>query len=222
MTTAAKSSFSAALYRDDPTASSVAMSSVALAAIDTNYQWYRAAAGYRYWDDSVALVVQKKVHGAGSWGTVTPDQISWAGGAVCFATALNSDDTVQVLSGSRRDEATFVKVLNLYKGQLKIDEKTIDITSGESAGWDEALPGIKGFEYSTSHYFYYALGNEDAGFFAQFGVPMFVKFYSDVTGTKSWIGKGQFTQESLEIFSLNNAQSKAITFKGDQELFPEL
>jgi hypothetical protein len=112
--------------------------------------------------------------------------------------------------------------MNIYKGQLKIDRKTIDITSGESAGWDEAMAGQGSFEYTSSHYFYYALANEDAGFFAVFGVSLIAKFYSDYTGTKSWIGKGQFTQESLELMSLNNAQSKAITFSGTKDIFPEM
>lgn len=221
MTTAAKSSFSAALYRDDPNAASVPMVSRALVA-DALYQNYQAAAGYRYWDEAVALVVQKKIHGGGSWATVTPDAINWLKGSVYFATPLNNDDTVQVLSGSRRDETTFVKIMNIYKGSLKINEKTIDITSGESAGWDEAIGGQKSFEFTSSHYFYYVLANEDAGFFALFGVPLYAKFYSDYTGAKSWIAKGQFTQESLELMSLNNAQNKSITFTGTKDIFPEV
>ena len=220
MTTNAKSSFSAALYRDDPGAASVAMSNMALTG-DALFQTYQAAAGNRYWDESVAVMVQKKIHGGGSWATVTPDAINYLRGSIYFATPLNNDDTIQILSGSRRSEANFIKIMNIYKGQLKIDRKTIDITSGESAGWDEAMAGQGSFEYTSSHYFFYAHANEDAGFFAVFGVSLIAKFYSDYTGTKSWIGKGLFTQESLELMSLNNAQSKAITFSGTKDIFPE-
>ena len=221
MTTNAKSSFSAALYRDDPNAASVPLVNRALTG-DALYQNYQAAAGYRYWDEAVAIVVKKKVHGAGSWATVTPDAINYLKGSVYFATPLNRDDTIQVLSGSRRDESAFVKIMNIYKGSLKINEKPIDITSGESAGWDEAMGGQKSFEFSSSHYFYYVLASEDAGLFALFGVPLYAKFYSDYTGLKSWSGKGQFTQESLELMNVNAAQNKAITFSGTKDIFPEM
>ena len=55
------------------------MSNLALTG-DALYQTYQAAAGFRYWDESVAIVVQKKVHGGGSWITVTPDSINYLKG----------------------------------------------------------------------------------------------------------------------------------------------
>lgn len=63
------------------------------------YTVYRITdAAKRIMNDSAAPVFQKKIHGAGGWVTFTPTEI-WCGVGYIICTALNSDDTVQCLSG---------------------------------------------------------------------------------------------------------------------------
>jgi hypothetical protein len=66
------------------------------------YTIYRiTAAAKRIMTDTAAPVIQKKVHGAGEWVTITASGYTvWYGaGYIEITTPLNSDDTVQCLSG---------------------------------------------------------------------------------------------------------------------------
>lgn len=66
------------------------------------YTIYRiTAAAKRIMTDTAAPVIQKKVHGAGDWVTIAASGYTvWYGaGYIELATPLNSDDTVQCLSG---------------------------------------------------------------------------------------------------------------------------
>jgi hypothetical protein len=66
------------------------------------YTVYRIAdSAKRILSDSTAPVFQKKVHGAGEWVTIAASGYEvWYGvGYIVLSTALNSDDTVQCLSG---------------------------------------------------------------------------------------------------------------------------
>ena len=147
MATNAISGLSMALYRDDPTADSVVFTSIALVDAGDHMNW-QIAAGTRYWDSTQTLTIEKQTHGTGGWNAVTPDQIYWASGKVYFATALNSDDLVRA-TGKRRAEASFIKVINLYKVTLKVDGKTIDISSVDSGGWEELRRTNHGREISV-------------------------------------------------------------------------
>jgi hypothetical protein len=220
MTTQALSGLNGAFYRDDPTAPSTTFTSLALTG-DTNHQWFQAALGYRYWDYSQTLTIEKQTHGTGGWNTVTPDQVMWVSGRVYFATALNSDDLVRA-TGKRSEEANFVKIFNLYDGQLTWDQKDIDTTSGEDAGWESRISGIRSFQFTADTYFYYNVSTAPYLDLRDMGTPLLAKLYSYATGNIAWIGYGQITGNDLVLFSLNKPQSKKITFKGDGELFPEM
>ncbi|MCK9570973.1 hypothetical protein M0R72_18640 [Candidatus Pacearchaeota archaeon] len=66
------------------------------------YTIYRiTAAAKRIMTDTAAPVIQKKVHGAGDWVTIAASGYTvWYGaGYIEITTPLNSDDTVQCLSG---------------------------------------------------------------------------------------------------------------------------
>lgn len=66
------------------------------------YTVYRVADDTkRLMTDTAAPVVQKKVHGAGEWVTITASgyEVWYGAGYIELASALNNDDTVQVLSG---------------------------------------------------------------------------------------------------------------------------
>jgi hypothetical protein len=223
MTSSAISGLSAALYRDDPTVSSTAFSNLALTHVaGSGYTEYQAASGYRYWDRAVAPVIQYKLHGSGSWTTLTPDEIRFTKGSVYFSVARNSDDTFQALSGSRRAEATFVKIMNMYAGKLTINGKEIDITSIESGGWSEFIMGPKTFEFTSEAFFYYyavtfpEINTRDLTSF------MYAKFYSNYTGAKSWVGYGMLKSIDLILNDPNDAQKETLTFAGTNEIFPEL
>ena len=66
------------------------------------YTIYRiTTAARRIMTDTVAPVIQKKVHGAGDWVTIAASEYTvWYGaGYIEITTPLNDDDTVQCLSG---------------------------------------------------------------------------------------------------------------------------
>lgn len=85
----------------DQTFSSEAMSEVNLSAFGIpRYTIYRITdATKRNFHNSAVPVIQVNPHGSGSFGTVTPDDIWYPAGYVQFNTPLNSDDTIQCLSG---------------------------------------------------------------------------------------------------------------------------
>ena len=220
--TNALSGLSGVFYRDDPTAASVAFSQIALSNNDGGlYQNYQAAMGYRYWDPTQTLTIEKQVHHTGGWVGVTPDQVHWVSGTVYFVTPLNSDDYVRA-TGKRRSETNFLKLFNLYDGQLTWTDKTIDVSSCESAGWEEAIAGMRTFQFVANTYFYYNISTNPYYDVRDMGTMLLAKLYSIVSGNIAWIGYGQLVGNDLNLVSMNKAQSKKITFKGDGELFPEM
>lgn len=218
--TNALSGLNGAFYRDDPTAASVAFTQIALTGGGT-YQSYQAALGLRYWDPTQTLLIEKQVHGSGGWGTVVPDQIWWVSGKVTFVTPLNPDDKIRA-TGQRRSETNFLKLFNLYDGQLTWTTSATDISSCESGGWEESISGLKTFQFTADTYFYYNVVGYPYWDVRDLGTLLLAKLYSIVSGNIAWIGFGQLTQNSLNLVSMNKAQSKKITFKGDGELFPEM
>lgn len=218
--TNALSGLDGAFYRDNPTAASVAFNQIACTG-DALYQTYQAALGYRYWDPTQTLLIEKQVHGSGGWSTVVPDFIWWVSGRVYFATPLNSDDKIRA-TGQRRDEANFLKLFNLYDGQLTWTEKPMDISSSEGGGWEESICGLRTFQFTADTYFYYNVVGYPYYDVRDLGVFLLAKLYSIVSGNIAWIGYGQLVGNDLNLMSLNKAQSKKITFKGDGELFPEM
>jgi hypothetical protein len=68
----------------------------------TRYTVYRiTATAKRIMTDTTAPVIQKKVHGAGDWVTIAASgyEVWYGAGYIELATPLNSDDTMQCLSG---------------------------------------------------------------------------------------------------------------------------
>ena len=216
MATNAISGLSMALYRDDPTAASVVFTSIALVDAGDHMNW-QIAAGTRYWDSTQTLTIEKQTHGTGGWNAVTPDQIYWASGKVYFATALNSDDLVRA-TGKRRAEANFIKVINLYKVTLKVDGKTIDISSVDSGGWEECLAGNRSFEGSCEAFFYYNISTQPYVDIRDFLTSLYAKFYSNYSGSVAWTGLVEISNTDI-IMNMNEAQKKTLTFKGTRELF---
>jgi hypothetical protein len=223
MSSNAISGLSAALYRDNPTLASTDFSNLALTHVaGSGYREYQAAPGYRYWDRTVPPVIQYKLHGSGSWITFAPDEIRFTKGSVYWDPPGNADDTYQALSGSRRPESAFVKIMNMYAGKLTINGKEIDITSIESAGWSEFMMGPKTFEFTCDAFFYYyaatfpEINTRDLTSF------MYAKFYSNYTGDKSWVGYGMLKSIDLILNNPNDAQKETLSFVGTNEIFPEL
>ena len=217
MTTQALSGLNGAFYRDDPTDASVVFNQIALTDLGAHTSW-RAALGYRYW--VTCTMIEKQVHHTGSWIDITSScTVDLLTGTITTA-ALNADDYVRA-TGTRRDEANFFKLFNLYNGTLTWDQKTIDTTSCEDAGWESSLQGVKSYDFSADTYFYRDVSHEYLDL-RDMGVVLLAKLYSYATGNLAWIGYGQITNNTLVLVSMNKAQTKRITFKGDGELFPEM
>jgi hypothetical protein len=75
------------------------------------YTIYRVADDTkRLMTDTAAPVIQKKVHGAGDWVTIAASgyEVWYGAGYIELASALNNDDTVQVLSGKYLSPTTLL------------------------------------------------------------------------------------------------------------------
>ena len=131
--------------------------------------------------------------------------------------ALNADDLVRA-TGKRRAEASFIKVINLYKVTLKVDGKTVDITSVDSAGWEECLAGLRSYEGSCEAFFYYNISTQPYLDVRDFLTSLYAKFYSNYSGAVAWTGLVEITNTDI-IMNMNEAQKKTLTFKGTRELF---
>lgn len=101
--------------------------------------------------DSTAPVIQKKVHGTGDWVTVSASAYTvWYGaGYVQFSTPLNSDDTVQCLSGKYLTAGT---VIGCVERSLTMSRKHEDCTcfgdtaverSGTIQDWNASLTALR-------------------------------------------------------------------------------
>src|SRR5574344_2094701 len=136
---------------------------------------WQAAAGSRYWDPEVAITVYDDGSEVTSGYTV-----NYLRGSVTFDTTKTGTITV---SGTRRSELAFEKVLLLYDGKLKISGKDIPTTNNDDAGWESAIPGTVSWEMAANAYYY-------AGDVAiQAGVGYLWKFYTIDVTSGSWIGK---------------------------------
>lgn len=168
---------------------------------------WQAAADSRYWDPGVAVTVYDDGSEVTSGYT-----INYLRGSVTFDTAKTGTITV---SGTRRSELAFEKVLMLYDGKLKISNKDISTTNNDDAGWESAIPGTVSWEMAANAYYY-------AGEVAiQAGVGYLWKFYTIDVTSGSWIGKGAMSTQDYLAADPNKAQERNITVKGRGELYPE-
>jgi hypothetical protein len=169
---------------------------------------WQAAAGSRYWDPNVAIsVYDDGVIVAGSAYTVNHLQ-----GKVTFSAAKSGTITV---SGTRRSELAFEKILLLYDGKMKVSGKDIPTTNNDDAGWESAIPGTVSWEMSANAYYY------PGDISLQAGVAYLWKIYTIDATSGSWIGKGAISTQDYLVADPNKAQERNITVKGRGELYPE-
>jgi hypothetical protein len=199
-------------------ADGTAFSQIALAD-SGDHHIYQAAMGYRYWDTSETLLIQKRIHNSGDWVTVYP-LVYYISGRVYFAAALNSDDVVRA-TGTRRAEGNFQKLFNMYAGQLTFNQVSQIATNDDSGGFEESVRGLVNFQYTADTYYYDDPAQEQLDL-QDMTTHIVLKAYEYKTGNIAFIGYGYISADSLIFFSTRNAQSKKVTFKGDGELYPEL
>src|SRR5438128_8455 len=53
-----------------------------------------------YLDINTPVIIQKQIHGTGSWITVSNYTLKYVGGSITFASANNSDDIIRIHSGA--------------------------------------------------------------------------------------------------------------------------
>jgi hypothetical protein len=166
-------------------------------------------------------MIEKQVHHTGSWLDITSScTVDMLTGTITVSAVLNADDYVRA-TGTRRSETNFIKLFNMYDGTLTWDQKTLDTTSCEDAGWETSIGGVLSFQFQADTYFYRDVSHEYLDL-RDMGTRLLAKLYSYATGNIAWIGYGQITNNTLVLVSMNKAQTKKITFKGDGELFPEM
>jgi hypothetical protein len=175
---------------------------------------WQAASGYRYW--SSCSLIEKQVHGAGGWVDITSTStINLIQGKITTAVALNSDDLVRV-TGVRRSELAFQKVVGLFDGKCKIDGKDIDTSSVDDSGWGSSIIGSRSWEISAGAFYY-----NGSIPLAALAVQYYWKFYS-VLATVPWaIGKGAIQSMTNLIANANDAQKQDVVVKGAGELYLE-
>lgn len=204
----AVSGVSAALYRDDPLEASVDMADLEL--VDSgDHLTYQAAAGYRYWDEAETLTVE-----VDSTPETSGFSVNYLRGSVTFEES-QSGSTITV-TGKRRSEANFQKVLGLFDGKLKIDGKEIDTTSCDDAGWGSSIMGSAKWELTAGTFYYDG------------GVPLsdlkgegLWKFYSVDSTTAFAIGIGTLQGIENVLASATDAQKQTLNVKGQGEIYPE-
>ena len=108
------------------------------------------------------------------------------------------------------------KVAEITNGKLVINGKTMDCTSGDSAGWDECIAGRKNWQINAD--FNLIVGDTN-GFLALQtaliggSVVAGVKMRSTASGY-NWSGSVLITQQQMTLFDLNNPQKVSWTLQG--------
>jgi len=168
---------------------------------------FQAAAGSRYWDDSIALFIEDNGSAASGFS------VNYLRGSVTFE-ETKSGHTITA-SGTRRSELAFEKILLVYDGKLKIDGREIDTTSIDDDGWGNSISGRRSWDM-TANAFYYA-GESDLPDVAD---VLYWKIYA-IKHTKSFVGMGTLLSLDRIVANPDKAQERAITIKGDGEIYPE-
>lgn len=168
---------------------------------------FQAAAGSRYWDDSIALFIEDNGSAASGFS------VNYLRGSVTFE-ETKSGHTITA-SGTRRSELAFEKILLVYDGKLKIDGREIDTTSIDDDGWGNSISGRRSWDM-TANAFYYT-GESDIPDVAD---VLYWKIYA-IKHTKSFVGMGTLLSLDRIVANPDKAQERAITIKGDGEIYPE-
>ena len=114
------------------------------------------------------------------------------------------------------------KVAEITNGKLVVNGKTMDCTSGDSAGWDECIMGRRNWQINAD--FNLIVGDTNgflalqAAMFAGNSVAS-VKMRSTAAGY-NWSGTVLITQEQLTLFDLNNPQKVSWTLQGTSAITP--
>ena len=181
---------------------------VDLALVDSgDHLTFQAAAGSRYWDDSIALFIEDNGSAASGFS------VNYLRGSVTFE-ETKSGHTITA-SGTRRSELAFEKILLVYDGKLKIDGREIDTTSIDDDGWGNSISGRRSWDM-TANAFYYT-GESDLPDVAD---VLYWKIYA-IKHTKSFVGKGTLLTIDRIVANPDKAQERAITIKGNGEIYPE-
>ena len=181
---------------------------VDLALVDSgDHLTFQAAAGSRYWDDSIALFIEDNGSAASGFS------VNYLRGSVTFE-ETKSGHTITA-SGTRRSELAFEKILLVYDGKLKIDGREIDTTSIDDDGWGNSISGRRSWDM-TANAFYYT-GESDIPDVAD---VLYWKIYA-IKHTKSFVGMGTLLSLDRIVANPDKAQERAITIKGNGEIYPE-
>lgn len=114
------------------------------------------------------------------------------------------------------------KVAEITNLKLVINGKTMDATSGDSSGWDEAIAGRKSWQVTGD--FNLIVGDTN-GFLAlqaaliAGSVVASVKARSAAAGY-NWSGSVLITQQQMTLFDLSNPQKVSWTLQGTGALTP--
>ncbi|MFA5410051.1 MAG: hypothetical protein WC343_14855, partial [Bacilli bacterium] len=168
---------------------------------------FQAAAGSRYWDDSIALFIEDNGSAASGFS------VNYLRGSVTFEE--EKDGHTITASGTRRSELAFEKILLVYDGKLKIDGREIDTTSIDDDGWGNSISGRRSWDMAANAFYY--TGESDLPDVAD---VLYWKIYA-IKHTKSFVGKGTLLTIDRIVANPDKAQERAITIKGNGEIYPE-
>jgi hypothetical protein len=179
-----------------------------LALVDSgDHLTFQAEAGSRYWDEDEALAVEDNGSAASGFS------VNYLRGSVTFE-ETKSGHTITA-SGTRRSELAFEKILLVYDGKLKIDGREIDTTSIDDDGWGNSISGRRSWDMAANAFYY--TGESDLPDVAD---VLYWKIYA-IKHTKSFVGMGTLLSLDRIVANPDKAQERAITIKGDGEIYPE-
>jgi len=180
-----------------------------LALVDSgDHLTFQAAAGSRYWDEDEALAIEDN-----SSVITTGFSVNYLRGSVTFEEE-KSGHTITA-SGTRRSELAFEKILLVYDGRLKIDGREINTTSIDDDGWGNSISGRRSWDMAANAFYY--TGESDLPDVAD---VLYWKIYA-IKHTKSFVGMGTLLTIDRIVANPDKAQERAITIKGNGEIYPE-
>lgn len=182
----------------------------ALALVDSgDHLTYRAAAGYRYWDESAALTIYSDGSPVTSGFTVNRLE-----GKVTFSASMSGHAITA--TGTRRSLLAFRKVFGLFDGKIKIDGKEIDTSSVDDSGWGSSIISMRSWEIAANAFFYDGSIPIEA-----LSVKYLWKFYSVLATTPFCVGWGEIRSMENLLANPNDAQKQNVTVKGAGALYIE-
>lgn len=134
--TNAASGIQAALFASDPNAVPTAFTNLSIVDLGDHLN-YQAAYGFRYWDDSQTLTIERQVHGSGGWSDVTSQcVIDHLQAKVTVPLAFNDDDLFRA-TGKRM---ALINVADGYDMSPEITSKMSRDVSSFQQAFSEFIP----------------------------------------------------------------------------------